>query len=239
MTMPAPWDALIAGCPSPVNNGNEHLRLLLSDAYPGSLAPAHLKDLRKSGLTDATLARQRIRSVPLTLLPRLLERDVPEIRSAYILPFPDPAGGWLDHVRLRIFDPFVDHRGRTVKYLGPAGAPPRLFFPLATIAEACDGDAPLWICEGVKKSLACAQLGLPAVAFEGIEAWHVRRSRALLADFNVLRLRGRRVELAPDGDVHDNPNVARGAQRLAEALEQRGALVRVVLLPARLEAAAV
>ena len=35
----------------------------------------------------------------------------------------------------------------------------------------------------------------------------------------------------PDGDVQTNVHVARGAERFAEALEARGARVRVVLLP--------
>jgi hypothetical protein len=213
---------------------NAHYRLLISDAYPGSLAPAHWADLAKSGLTTETVRAQRIRSVPLTMLPRLLGRDVPAVRSAYILPYPDPAGGWMDHPRLRIFDPYVDARGRTVKYLGPVGSTPRLFFPVLTLTAACHGEAPLWICEGQKKALAAAQLGLAAVGIEGIEGWHVGGSRALLPDFDALRLKGRRVEVVPDGDVHDNPNVARGAQRLAEALERRGAVVRIVLLPYQL-----
>jgi hypothetical protein len=144
----------------------------------------------------------------------------------------------MDHPRVRIFDPYVDGRGRTVKYLGPVGSAPRLFFPAAALAAARHGDAPLWICEGQKKALAAGQLGLAAVGIEGIEGWHVGGSRALLSDFAALRLKARRVEVVPDGDVHDNPNVARGAQRLAEALERRGAVVRIVLLPYQLEQAA-
>lgn len=217
---------------------NAHYWLLISEAYPGNLAGEHCADLAKSGLTTATTQAQRIRSVPLTMLPRLLGRDVPAVRSAYVLPYPDPAGGWMDHVRCRIFDPYVDARGRTVKYLGPAGSPPRLFFPFLTLEAVCHGETSLWICEGQKKALAAAQLGLPAVGIEGIEGWHVAGSRALLPDFAALRLKGRRVEVVPDGDVHDNPNVARGAHRLAEALEHRGAVVRLVLLPYRIGVAA-
>jgi hypothetical protein len=210
---------------------NPHLALLLSDAYPGSLAPSHAEDLAKSGITEATRRLQRIRSVPPALFRPLLGRDVPEVTSAYVLPFADPRGGWVDHVRLRIFEPFRDARGRTVKYLAPPGVPPRLFFPLTTLSAACHGEAPVYIIEGCKKALAAAQLGLLAVGFEGIEGWHRRGTRELVPDFAALRLKDRRVELVPDADVHDNPNVARGAQRFAEALERRGARVRIVFLP--------
>ena len=50
-------------------------------------------------------------------------------------------------------------------------------------------------------------------------------------DFAAIALRGRRVELVPDGDVRTNPAVARGVARFAEALELKGAAVRQRLLP--------
>ena len=76
-----------------------------------------------------------------------------------------------------------------------------------------------------------AQLGLAAAGFCGIEGWHRRGSRELLADFDTLRLRERTVELVPDGDWRTNRAVARGAERLAQALDARGARVRLVTLP--------
>jgi len=217
---------------------NPARRLLLSSFY-GARAPEHTADLAKSGLTAETVAAQHIRSVPPAMIPQLLGFNPKQIRSAYLIPFPDPAGGgWLPHVRMKVFPAYTDRKGRTVKYLGPRGMPPRLFFPLATMAAALRSDAPLWCVEGAKKSLAAAQLGLAAVGFEGIEGWHVRDSLALLPDFGLLRLQGRVVELTPDGDVQTNQNVERGVLRLAEALEMRGAHVRVVLLPVQAEAAA-
>ncbi len=205
------------------------LTLLLSKFY-GALAPEHLTDLRKSGLTDETIRAQKFRSVPPSIIPQLLGFNPRRIRSAYVLPFPDPMGGWLPHVRLRVFPP------DTARYLGPRGGAPRLFFPLATLEAVTTSEAALWVVEGAKKSLAVAQLGLPAVGFEGIDCWHHRGSLELLPDFDAFPLRGRVVELTPDGDVRTNQNVERGALRLAEALEARGARVRLVVLPAELTA---
>ena len=211
---------------------NRYLDVLLNTRPTGDLLePEQLADLRRSGLSDETIARQVIRSVPRRMVPRLLGFDPQEVTSAYVLPFPDPRGGWMNHVRLKVFPSFVDRRDRTVKYLGPRGAPPRVFFPLATLGAVIVGDAALWVVEGVKKALAVAQLGLPAVGFEGIEGWHVGGSRDLLPDFAVVPLRGRVVELVPDGDVRTNPNVERGALRFAEALQARGGRVRIVILP--------
>jgi Domain of unknown function (DUF3854) len=207
------------------------LDLLLSDLYPGALAPEHLADLRKSGLTTATIETQKIRSIPPTMIPRLLGFDPKRVASAYILPFADPRGGWMPHVRVRVFPAYRDRAGRSVRYLGPRRAPPRLFFPLASLPSLGDPSTPLYVVEGCKKALSVAQLGLPAIGFEGIEAWHVAGTRALLPDFGALALAGRTVELVPDGDVQTNAHVRRGARRLADALRAAAAMPRLVRLP--------
>src|SRR5262249_36090608 len=210
---------------------NPALSFLLSSVYAGDLAPAHLADLRKSGLTDETIRLQRIRSVPIHMLGQLLGFDVLAIQSAMLLPSPDPGGGWMPLARVKVFPPLKDAKGHTTKYLQPRGSGPRLFFPLATLAETLHGDAPLWLCEGEKKALAVAQHGLPAIAICGVEGWHVAGSRGLLADFHHLGVHGRVVKLIPDGDFQSNPAVARAINRLADALEHVGACVRLLMLP--------
>jgi hypothetical protein len=215
---------------------NQPLSFLLSSAYTGALAPEHLANLRESGLSNETIARQRLCSVPPGMIPPLLGFDIPAIRSAMVLPFPDTRGGWMDHVRLKMFPSLTDRNGRATKYLQPRGSGVRLFFPLATLHEALYNSTPLWLVEGEKKSLAVAQLGLPAVGFCGINGWHSGGSQQLLPDFQAIDLRNRVVELVPDGDVATNPHVTSGAERFAEALEARGAQVRLVRLPLELAA---
>jgi hypothetical protein len=193
--------------------------------------PAHLADLRKSGVKDETIALHRFRSVPPTMIPRLLGFEVQAIRSALLIPFPDPNGGFMPHVRMKLFPSLTDREGHTVKYLQPRGSSVRLFFPLPTLTMALDSVSPLWMVEGEKKALAVAQLGLPAVGFCGIEGWHTAGSQELLPDFAVVRLSGRTIELIPDGDWQTNPAVRRGALRFSNALEARGARVRLVVLP--------
>jgi hypothetical protein len=211
------------------------LELLVSRAFDGALAPEHQADLDKLGLSSATVRAALLRSVPPTMLPRLLGFDAPKVVSALLFPFRSPTGGLMDHVRVKTFPGLTDEQGHSIKYLGPRGAGPRLYFAPATHGRVVQGAEPLWLVEGVKKSLAVAQVGLPAVGFEGIEGWHQRGSRDLLFDFDAIPLTGRTVELLPDGDVQTNPDVARGAARLAEALRRRGARARLVLLPATLE----
>ena len=198
------------------------------------MASEHCTDLAKSGLTRASIAAQFIRSVPPSLIGRLLGFDVPGIRSALLFPFRSPAGGFMNHVRVKIFPPLQNAAGHTVKYLQPKDTSPRVYFVAACLADVLTGPQPLWCVEGEKKAVAVAQLGLPAIGFCGVEGWHVKGDRRLLPDFDALRLQDRVVELIPDGDYQTNPDVKRAIQRFGSALAMRGARPRVVLLPSEL-----
>jgi hypothetical protein len=216
---------------------NAHLDFLLSALYDRDpLLPHHLADLRASALTEATIAEQKFRTVPPHMIDTLLGFPARRVVSAYLLPFADPRGGWFDHVRLKVFPAYEDWLGRTVKYLGPPWEAPRVFFALKTLDAALHSDAPLWLVEGAKKALAVAQLELPAIGFEGIEAWHRRASIELLDDFQLVKLSARVVELVPDGDVRSNDHVRRGVERLAAALARAGAKPRLVALPTEIPA---
>jgi len=209
------------------------LRAFLDERDP-RLYIEHRDDLRRSGLIDETIRLHRIQSVPKPLVRRLLGWLPQGLESTLLIPYPDPAGGFMLQIRVKVFPALKGPDGHTIKYLQPKGSGARLFFPLMTLQEARQSDRPLFLVEGEKKALAVAQLGLPAVGFCGIEGWHVAGSRDLLPDFDWIRLRGRFVELLPDGDWQTNPNVERGAFGLAEALEARGATVRLIVLPTEL-----
>lgn len=211
---------------------NPHLDFLLSVLYDEDpLHSEHLSDLRRSGLTDETIRLHRIRSVPPHMIGQLLGFDISTITSAMLIPFPDPTGGFFDHVRMKIFPPLTDRQGQKLKYLQPRRSGVRLFFPRMTIEAVMHGDAPLWLVEGEKKALAVAQLDLPTIGVCGIEGWHVAGSRELIRDFCHVRLLNRRVELVPDGDVSSNVNVRWGTRRLADALRAAEARPRLVRLP--------
>jgi hypothetical protein len=214
---------------------NPALALLISNVYDGALAPEHRADLEQSGLTDATIRAHFIRSVPPAMIDPLLGFAAPDIRSALLFPFRSPAGGFMDHVFMKRCPPGRDRRGHTVKYLTRKGAGPRLYFTQPHRAAVCESDAPLWLVEGLKQSLAVAQLGLPTVGFCGVENWHPKGTSDLCPDFDAIPLKGRIVELLPDGDFSTNPDVERGVRRLGQALVARGARPRVVLLPTQLE----
>jgi hypothetical protein len=231
---------------------NPFLSFLLSPIYDNALAPEHLADLRKSALTDETIAEQHIRSVPPATLhhTQLLGFDLPGVRSAMLLPFCSPDGGFMDFARVKIFPTLVkvtrdetvrwipeaeqqprDLKHETVKYLQSKKSGARLYLVRRCLRAALESDADLWIVEGEKKALAIAQLGLPTIGICGVEGWHGRGDDHLLRDFNAIRLEGRRIEILPDGDYQTNLNVERAVRRFATALRARGARPAVRLLP--------
>jgi len=207
------------------------LGFLLSSAYDGALAPEHLADLRKSGLTNETIRLHGLRSVPPDQIRPLLGWDSPRIQSAYLLPYPSLGeGAWLDHVCLRLFPPLETERG-TIKYAQPRRSPPRLYLPRLNRNAIMDAATPLWVLEGQKKALALAQLGFAAVGISGVEGWHTRGSRELLPEFAAVPLRDRVIEVVPDGDFETNPDVNMAVRRFADALRLREARPRRVVVP--------
>lgn len=214
---------------------NPTLAFLLGRVYDGALAPEHRADLEHSGLAPETIAAHYFRSVPPGMPVRLLGFDVPRARSMMLLPFRAPGGGFMDFVRVKLFPALTDAEGHTTKYLQPRGSAPRLYFPAPTLRDGLDDPTrALWCCEGEKKSVAVAQAGYCAVGFLGAEGWHTKGSTALLPDFDALAIKGRVVELLPDGDYQTNPHVKRAMHRFAAALAARGARPRVRLLPSEL-----
>jgi hypothetical protein len=232
---------------------NPHLDFLLSAVYDGmTLHPDHAADLAKSGIAAETIATHKIRSVPPHMIDLLLGFKAPAvIESALLFPFPAPYGGFMDHVKMRIFPELADVRGDHIeehrlgyrynagrtKYFVRRRSSPRLYVPIPTMRRALEGNEPLWLCEGMKKALAVAQLDLPAVAIESAWGWHVKDSRGLLPDFDAMTLTGRVVKIVPDPDAQTNPEIACAMHRLAEALERRGACVQLVMLPLEVGAA--
>jgi hypothetical protein len=219
---------------------NPHFESLLSSAFARRpretlscyLHKPHLEDLERSGLGMETIDRQRLRDVPPGMISPLLGFDVPQVTSALLFPFTDPAGGFMNHIRMKVFPSITTKQGNTIKYLQPAKTGSRLYFVVSVLDQACHSDAPTYFAEGEKKAACIAQhLDLPVVGFCGIENWHAGGSSELLDDFRHIRLKGRVVRLVPDGDVQTNPNVRRGAMRFAQALSRRGARVELVTLP--------
>jgi hypothetical protein len=166
------------------------------------------------------MTAQKTRSVPPATIEPLLSLYASHARSAYVIPFADPRGGWFDHGKLEVFNDEGaaevrgDHvepptrmrwryNGTARKYLVRRAEPPRLFFPLATMTALEGPD--LWVVEGMKKATAVAQLGLPAVGIESA----LELAREGEAAQWVEKRSDHRTAIVSGSAVNDQPRVRR------------------------------
>jgi hypothetical protein len=96
------------------------------------------------------------------------------------------------------------------------------------------GDDDLWVTEGPKKVDALTSHGESTVGIIGV--WNFAepgsKSKVPLSCWDHIRLRGRRVIIVYDADARTNPDVQEALRRLVAMLEELGAIVLVVYLPA-------
>ena len=192
-----------------------------------ALHPAHLEDLRKSGLSDATVTAARLYSARPQDLPRLCGRPIPDGTTGLVFEY-DAAFS-----RVKLFPPLLDGGGREVKYLQPAGSPVGAYVPPGVSEILADPTRSLCIAEGEKKALKLTQEGFPAIALGGV--WSFREKElpqdGLISDLEAVPWAGRIVYLDPDSDAWTNEQVLLAVYRLDRILEARGATVLIVKVP--------
>jgi putative DNA primase/helicase len=210
-----------------------------------TLLPQHLADLKKSGLSDDTVAACRFRSVAdAAEAGRILgwKRPPSGMGSFLAIPFFGPDGKPNCFTRLKPDKPRTSKKdGKPVKYESPLGAGNRAYFPPGTVAALADPTVPLLLTEGEKKAAAADQNGFPCVGLVGVYGFHKKRKagpdgkktgpRVLIDDLAAVAWGGRTVYVCYDSDLADKPEVAAAEWHLAEALKARGAVVKVVRLP--------
>jgi putative DNA primase/helicase len=205
--------------------------------YP--LSKRHLDDLRKSGLTDGTIEKCTF----LTL------RESSDIKTALhwkkyggslgeclAIPFVDAEGKLVKWSRLKPDNPRKKN-GKVVKYETPCGTTNLAFFPPKTLACLKDPSQPLIVTEGEKKAAKADQEGFPCIGLVGVYGWQKKRKRGsgereMIDGLAPVVWQGRQVFVCYDSDAAENRNVLQAERLLSEALEERGASVKVVRLPA-------
>jgi hypothetical protein len=213
------------------------------------LSPAHLAELRASGLDDDQVRRCGFRTRnDSEAIGHDLRWDGPAtaLGACLEIPYRLVTGELIPgYARFKPSCPRLDERGRPVKYEAPRHIGPRAYFPPRSCAgRLLDVTVPVLIPEGEKKAALLDQLGRAAAGIAGVWAWQRRRGtteaapeadepRVLIEDLSILPWSGREVFLCFDTDVLTNPAVAWAEWHLAQALADRGATVRCVRLPAR------
>lgn len=186
----------------------------------GSLAlhlhPAHLADLRASGLTDSTIRAAGVHSLAPGLIQRFFSarKGVPaQIETALCFPYQGET-----FARIKLF-PSV---GKW-KYSQPPGTSARLYIPLPV------ADGLVYVCEGEKKTLAAYQAGLNAVGIGGVWSW-VSKGKPI-DDLNLIDWQDRDAVIVPDSDVFERPDLMRAIYALGRELRNTGASVLVARIP--------
>jgi len=125
-----------------------------------------------------------------------------------------------------------DKHGKTMRYTQPPKKSPRLYFPPLGVdwtQVARDPTKELVICEGEKKAAAACKHGFPTVGLGGV--WNWKSKGEPIDDLHQIEWDKRRVAIVFDSDAVTNRSVRRAEQDLADWLDDRGAVARVVRLP--------
>jgi hypothetical protein len=119
------------------------------------------------------------------------------------------------------------------KYETPGGISPVVDVHPRMLEEARHGTGPLLITEGAKTGDAATSRGICTVVLAGVWMWCVPKVKPyrLKPCFDHIRLEGRKVVVAFDSDCMSKASVQDALAALVAALEERGALVKVIYLP--------
>lgn len=212
-----------------------------------ALSAADLADLRKSGLSDATIAGMAVESLSVLQLRLRLGRSDIDC-DGYAIPYFDLSGQQQLHVNYRLH---IRQGSSLNKYMIPLGQASAIYFPPGLAAVMAAVPDYLLITEGEKKAARAVQSGIPCVALQGVWNWMdpdkraqekrlgLKTSYATPVMPSLLAAVGaRRVLLAFDADIVDKPGVRGALNTLRDALLfQQSAWVRELPLPVERDAA--
>jgi hypothetical protein len=201
------------------------------------LRARHRADLKASGLSDEQIAASGAYSdSDAVRVQKLLNWPHPAKTLGDCLVFPFP--GCPGYSRVKPDNPLPDRTraGKFRKYESPKETPNRAYILPDTRSALEESGHLVLITEGEKKALKADQEGFPCVGLVGVWGWVKKRvgsgPRELIDDLAAVAWEGREVHLVYDSDLVDNSNVAFAEYCLAEVLEEAGAAVKVVRLPA-------
>jgi len=198
-----------------------------------NLLQHHLDHLQASGISDEVIRERGYESV-------LGKKQLADLGFSYaqqrtpgiLIPLhgtdSSPAGYQYRPDNPRMKD------GKPIKYETPTGGNIRVDVPPRCRLGLTDPSIDLWFTEGIKKGDALASHGLCAADLIGVWGFKGKNplgGTKLLADFDGIALKGRRVIIAYDSDVSTKPEVRQAIERLGEHLRRKGASLYNVRLP--------
>jgi putative DNA primase/helicase len=184
------------------------------------LTAEHLEDLRRSGLTDETIADAGIRTLSDVERQKELGALAERVSSAYLIPYP----GCETFHRLKLFPPLAG-----MKYSQPRGSSCRLYLTPGASSALHNPSVELFVVEGEKKALRLHQEGLASIGIGGI--WNWRSDGRAIEDFAKIDFCERVVILVPDSDTWTRDDLRQAVFALGKEIESRGGKVAVLKLP--------
>ena len=195
---------------------------------PVTLSDSHRRMLYDESGIDPGVARER------GYYTARRRSDVPEAFKDYqrrvglVVPMFSPDGETVGY-QLRPDRP----RKGGPKYETPEGISPIVDVHPRMREEVRHGNGPLLVTEGGKTGDAATSRGIPTVVLPGVWMWCAPKVKPyrLKPCFDYIRLEGRGVFVAFDSDCMSNVSVQDALAALVVALEERGAVVKVIYLP--------
>jgi Domain of unknown function (DUF3854) len=129
--------------------------------------PEHLVDLRKSGLTDDTIAELGIYTARPGDISKLIGWNPESVTSALVFPYP----GEDKFYRVKVFPAYTNGTGHPVKYLQRKRSGLHLYIPPLAQKVLVNPSIPFAWTEGEKKAGRLCQEGRPGAALGGLWNW--------------------------------------------------------------------
>src|SRR5262249_19871957 len=154
------------------------------------LTAEHLADLRRSGLSDETMAACGFYSAEEDEVEAILGFPA---SSALVIPY------GLEQDAFKRVKP--DRRNAdSPKYLSPRGSTNRVYVPaILDRSVLADATVQLYVTEGEKKAAKAVQEGIPCIALAGVWSWRGKTAdgeKAAISDLDAIAWRRRRVWIA-------------------------------------------
>jgi len=205
-------------------------------AEPGvrpTLLPHHAKLITASGISEAVATARGYKSATTKAeLARLGFGKSQQIIPSLLIPIFDMRGETALY-QSRPDAPRRNTSGKPVKYETPTGAKMAIDVHPSIRERLSDPNVPLFITEGIRKADSAISHGLCCIALLGVWNWRGSNDQGgltALADWEIIALNDRRVNLVFDSDVAVKQQVEMAMHRLKKFLEKRGASVRIIYL---------
>ena len=204
---------------------------IVNSELPGVMSH-HLAALHARGLWNETIKAAGIYSEAdkIKLASILDTKRVLFKSAALVIPYTG-IDGQNGYARVRPDKPRFSQK-KPVKYESPTGRRNQVYFPPGVAELLADIGQAIIATEGEFKALASTQHGFACIGFVGVHGWAPKNKESLLPELEHIAWQGRKVSIAYDSDISEKPDVQEAEARLAAHLTNRGAIVKVIRIPA-------